>query len=181
MLLFCGISGLMQLGVVIWFHLEMTVASILLKINLKWYLGNSRPCLEVPGHHLALPILFCSSFYSHYLVCCDCILKSKKYGGHWLLSSGAYYVHRALGESPWTANILTMCIHFQKQTELLTQALKHIESCRKIWKVLEQTGEPEILQPEVLLIEYTYLNTGLGIDEDPSCLVKDGDGVFCGN
>lgn len=71
---------------------------------------------------------------------------------------------------------LTMCIHFQKQTELLTQALKHIQSCKEIWNVLKQAGELEILQPDWTI----YLYTGLGIDENPSCLAKDGGGVFFG-
>ncbi|XP_015264411.1 PREDICTED: testis-expressed sequence 11 protein [Gekko japonicus] len=43
-----------------------------------------------------------------------------------------------------------------QQTELLTQALKHIQSCREIWKVLKQTGDFPKDRTDTLLLLYEF-------------------------
>ncbi|XP_077163537.1 testis-expressed protein 11 isoform X2 [Paroedura picta] len=42
------------------------------------------------------------------------------------------------------------------QTELLTQAVKHIQSCREIWKVLKQTGDFPKDPTDTLLLLYEF-------------------------
>ncbi|XP_062998148.1 testis-expressed protein 11 [Elgaria multicarinata webbii] len=43
-----------------------------------------------------------------------------------------------------------------QQTELLTQALEHIQSCRKIWKVLRQAGDFPKDPTDILLLLYEF-------------------------
>ncbi|XP_054851814.1 testis-expressed protein 11 [Eublepharis macularius] len=42
------------------------------------------------------------------------------------------------------------------QTEVLTQALKHIQSCKEIWKVLKQTGDFPKDPTDILLLLYEF-------------------------